>query len=83
MTVQDFPGLSTASFCVQFLITPLTRRSAESVALFSEISYSGVSFGLGFAITTSPKRSLVPGSQGDYAWAASPAPISGSIRASI
>jgi CubicO group peptidase (beta-lactamase class C family) len=39
-----------------------------SVALFSEASYSGVGFGLGFAVTTSPARSLIPGSEGDYSW---------------
>jgi CubicO group peptidase (beta-lactamase class C family) len=39
-----------------------------SVALFSEASYAGVGFGLGFAVTTSPARSLVPGSAGDFSW---------------
>lgn len=39
-----------------------------SVALFSEASYSGVGFGLGFAVTTDPARTLIPGSAGDYSW---------------
>nr|WP_298725334.1 serine hydrolase domain-containing protein [uncultured Steroidobacter sp.] len=39
-----------------------------SVSLFSEASYSGVGFGLGFAVTTDPARTLVPGSRGDYSW---------------
>ncbi|MBM0105083.1 beta-lactamase family protein [Steroidobacter sp. S1-65] len=39
-----------------------------SVSLFSEASYSGVGFGLGFAVTTNPARTLVPGSVGDYSW---------------
>jgi len=39
-----------------------------SVSLFSEASYSGVGFGLGFAVTTDPARTLVPGSSGDFAW---------------
>ncbi len=39
-----------------------------SVSLFSEASYSGVGFGLGFAVTTDPARTLVPGSQGDFSW---------------
>jgi CubicO group peptidase (beta-lactamase class C family) len=39
-----------------------------SVSLFSEAGYSGVGFGLGFAVTTNPARTLIPGSQGDYSW---------------
>lgn len=39
-----------------------------SVSLFSEASYSGVGFGLGFAVTTDPARGLIPGSAGDYSW---------------
>lgn len=39
-----------------------------SVSLFSEASYSGVGFGLGFAVTTDPARALIPGSQGDFSW---------------
>ena len=39
-----------------------------SVSLFSEAGYSGVGFGLGFAVTTNVARSLVPGSVGDYSW---------------
>ncbi|HEY0683615.1 MAG TPA: serine hydrolase domain-containing protein [Steroidobacter sp.] len=39
-----------------------------SVSLFSEAGYSGVGFGLGFAVTTHPARTLIPGSAGDYSW---------------
>lgn len=39
-----------------------------STALFSEATYSGVGFGLGFAVTTNAARTLVPGSEGDYSW---------------
>ncbi|WP_129647120.1 serine hydrolase domain-containing protein [Peristeroidobacter agariperforans] len=39
-----------------------------SVSLFSEAGYSGVGFGLGFAVTTNPARTLVPGSLGDFSW---------------
>jgi CubicO group peptidase (beta-lactamase class C family) len=39
-----------------------------SVSLFSDAGYSGVGFGLGFAVTTNPARSLVPGSAGDFSW---------------
>jgi len=41
---------------------------ALSVSLFSETAYSGVGFGLGFAVTTDPARSLLPGSRGDFSW---------------
>lgn len=41
---------------------------ALSVSLFSEAAYSGVGFGLGFATTLDPARTLIPGSAGDYFW---------------
>jgi CubicO group peptidase (beta-lactamase class C family) len=39
-----------------------------SVSLFSESTYAGVGFGLGFAVTLNPARALIPGSVGDYSW---------------
>jgi CubicO group peptidase (beta-lactamase class C family) len=39
-----------------------------SVSLFSEATYGGVGFGLGFAVSLSPVRSLIPGSAGDISW---------------
>jgi CubicO group peptidase (beta-lactamase class C family) len=39
-----------------------------SISLFSEASYAGVGFGLGFAVTTDPVRALVPGTPGDFFW---------------
>src|SRR4051812_29324322 len=36
--------------------------------LFSEASYAGVGFGLGFSVTLDPAKTLVPGSAGEYAW---------------
>lgn len=39
-----------------------------SVSLFSESTYSGVGFGLGFAVTTDPARTLLPGTAGDFSW---------------
>ena len=39
-----------------------------SVSLFSEATYAGVGFGLGFSVTTSPTRGLLPGSEGDFSW---------------
>ena len=39
-----------------------------SVSLFSEATYAGVGFGLGFGVTLDPARTLTPGSRGDYFW---------------
>ena len=39
-----------------------------SKSLFSEAAYDGVGFGLGFAVTTDPAKTLMPGSKGEYFW---------------
>ncbi|MEJ7925298.1 serine hydrolase domain-containing protein [Sphingobium sp. AN641] len=39
-----------------------------STSLFSEATYAGTGFGLGFAVTTDPSQSIVPGSAGEYYW---------------
>jgi CubicO group peptidase (beta-lactamase class C family) len=39
-----------------------------SLSMFSEATYSGVGFGLGFSVTLDPARTLLPGSAGDYSW---------------
>ena len=39
-----------------------------SISLFSEATYSGVGFGLGFATTTDVARTGVAGSPGEYWW---------------
>jgi len=39
-----------------------------SISLFSEGTYAGVGFGLGFSVTLNPARTLLPGSVGDYSW---------------
>jgi CubicO group peptidase (beta-lactamase class C family) len=39
-----------------------------SRSMFSEASYAGVGFGLGFSVTMNPARTLIPGSAGEYAW---------------
>ncbi len=41
---------------------------ALSRSLFSEAAYDGVGFGLGFAVTTDPAKTLIPGSRGEYFW---------------
>ena len=42
--------------------------SDVSVSLFSEARYSGVGFGLGFAMTTDVARTQLAGSRGEYWW---------------
>jgi CubicO group peptidase (beta-lactamase class C family) len=39
-----------------------------SRSLFSEASYHGIGFGLGFSVTLDPAQTLIPGSAGEYAW---------------
>ena len=41
---------------------------ALSQSLFSEAAYDGVGFGLGFAVTTDPAKTLMPGSRGEFFW---------------
>jgi CubicO group peptidase (beta-lactamase class C family) len=41
---------------------------ALSRSLFSEATYDGVGFGLGFAVTLDPARTLIPGSRGEFSW---------------
>ncbi len=39
-----------------------------SRSLFSEATYNGIGFGLGFAVTMEPAKTLIPGSAGEYNW---------------
>jgi CubicO group peptidase (beta-lactamase class C family) len=39
-----------------------------SCSMFSEATYDGVGFGLGFAVTMDPARTLIPGSPGEFWW---------------
>ena len=39
-----------------------------SRSLFSEATYHGIGFGLGFSVTLDPALTLIPGSRGEYAW---------------
>ena len=41
---------------------------AMSRSLFSEATYNGIGFGLGFAVTMEPAKTLIPGSAGEYSW---------------
>jgi CubicO group peptidase (beta-lactamase class C family) len=39
-----------------------------SRSLFSEATYNGIGFGLGFSVTMDPVKTMIPGSAGEYAW---------------
>jgi len=39
-----------------------------SRSLFSEATYNGIGFGLGFSVTMNPAQTLIPGSPGEYSW---------------
>ena len=39
-----------------------------SRSLFSEATYNGIGFGLGFSVTMDPALALIPGSRGEFAW---------------
>ncbi len=39
-----------------------------SKSLFSEATYAGVGFGLGFSVTVDPTQTMIAGSRGEYAW---------------
>jgi CubicO group peptidase (beta-lactamase class C family) len=39
-----------------------------SRSVFSEATYHGSGFGLGFSVTLDPAQTLIPGSRGEYAW---------------
>lgn len=54
MTANHLPGGKD--------LTQLSR------SLFSESTYAGVGFGLGFAVVIDPPRTLLPGSPGEYFW---------------
>ena len=39
---------------------------ALSRSLFSEATYNGIGFGLGFSVTMDPAKTMIPGSVGEY-----------------
>jgi CubicO group peptidase (beta-lactamase class C family) len=41
---------------------------AMSRSLFSEATYNGIGFGLGFSVTMNPTATMIPGSAGEYSW---------------
>ena len=54
MTSNHLPGGSD--------LTEMSR------SMFSEATYAGIGFGLGFQVTINPALTLIPGSAGEYAW---------------
>ncbi len=39
-----------------------------SRSLFSEATYNGIGFGLGFSVTMDPVKTMIPGSPGEFSW---------------
>lgn len=39
-----------------------------SKSMFSEATYAGVGFGLGFSVTMNPGATMIPGTAGEFAW---------------
>ena len=39
-----------------------------SRSLFSEVTYNGVGFGLGFSVTMNPAQTMIPGTIGEHSW---------------
>ncbi|MFM9862050.1 MAG: serine hydrolase domain-containing protein [Micropepsaceae bacterium] len=39
-----------------------------SRSLFSEVTYSGVGFGLGFSVALDPAKTMIPGTVGEFSW---------------
>ncbi len=56
-------ALMTANHLPNGLDLPAMSRS-----LFSEATYNGIGFGLGFSVTLDPPKTLIPGSRGEYSW---------------
>lgn len=61
-------GRKTLEFMTQNHLPGGVDLPALSISLFSEASYAGVGFGLGFATTMDPVPTMIPGSAGDYFW---------------
>ena len=63
-----FIGRKTLDFMTMNHLPGGVDLPALSVSLFSEASYAGVGFGLGFATTMDPAPTMIAGSAGDYFW---------------
>jgi CubicO group peptidase (beta-lactamase class C family) len=61
-------GRKTLDFMTENHLPGGLDLPALSVSLFSEATYAGVGFGLGFATTMDPASTMIPGSAGDYFW---------------
>lgn len=61
-------GRKTIELMVQNHLPGGADLSQLSKSLFSETQNAGTGFGLGFAVTIDPARSMMPGSAGEYYW---------------
>ena len=61
-------GRKTLDLMTQNHLPGGSDLAAMSKSLFSETTNAGTGFGLGFAVTIDPVRSMVPGSVGEYYW---------------
>ena len=61
-------GRKTIELMVQNHLPGGADLSQMSKSLFSETQNAGTGFGLGFAVTIDPARSMMPGSAGEYYW---------------
>ena len=65
---RQFIGRKTLDLMIANHLPGGVDLPALSVSLFSEANYAGVGFGLGFATTLDPAKTLIPGSAGEYSW---------------
>ena len=61
-------GRKTLELMTQNHLPGGSDLASMSKSLFSETTNAGTGFGLGFAVTIDPVRSIVPGSVGEYYW---------------
>ena len=61
-------GRKTVELMVQNHLPGGADLSSLSRSMFSETTNAGTGFGLGFAVTIDPVRSMLPGSVGEYYW---------------
>lgn len=61
-------GRKTIELMTQNHLPGNADLSTMSRSLFSETQNAGTGFGLGFAVTIDPARSMMPGSVGEYYW---------------
>jgi CubicO group peptidase (beta-lactamase class C family) len=61
-------GRKTLELMTQNHLPGKADLASMSTSMFSETQNAGTGFGLGFAVTIDPARSMMPGSIGEYYW---------------